>query len=131
MSDSPSEHAAFAAPRRGPGGAGLPPEIVATPMDVPGTYDPATPFRLPDAAESAKLLGWRWVVVIAIAAGAVLLVWILLHGRFFVLSFAGVIIKLGALVVASAISMWAYMRKSAMQFRRDPFCIHCGYSLEG
>ncbi len=111
--------------------AELPTQVHATPWDVPGEYDANAPFWLPDWKTSVKLLGWRWMIVVGLVALLVLFAWLVFHGRYFLLSFSGIIVKLGIFVVAGFFSMWAYIRKSATQFRRDPFCVHCGYSLEG
>jgi hypothetical protein len=106
-------------------------EIHASPMDV-AEYDPNAPFWTPDWKQRARLLGWRWLIVLGILLLVGAFLWmILFHGRAFMLSMGGVIFKLGGLAVAGTISLLVWLRKSATQYRRDPFCIHCGYSMEG
>ncbi len=106
-------------------------EVYATPHDVPGEFDASTPFWLPTWQESTKLLGWRWAIVAVLAGASGVLVWLFMHDWRFIVGFSGVIIKLGPLVIAGGLSLWAYLRKSATRFRTDPFCVHCGYSLAG
>src|SRR5437868_1427581 len=84
-----------------------PAEVFATPTDVPGEYDPEIPFWRPDLRASAKLLGWRWLIVGAIVLGLAAFVWLItFHGAFFLLSGLGLIIKLAGVMVAGAISVW-------------------------
>ena len=108
------------------------PTVLATPADMPEPYDPRVPFWLPDWKESLRLLGWRWVYVIGLALLGAFLAWVLLfRGRFLILSFSGLIMKSIIFAIAGAISLLVYLRKGAIRLRKDPFCIHCGYSLEG
>jgi hypothetical protein len=110
----------------------LPSVLVATPADMPEEFDATTPFWLPDRIQSLKLLGWRWVFVLAGAGFFVLAGWLLFfRGRYLVLSLSGLMIKAGAFAIAGMISLWVYLRRGAVRLRKDPFCIHCGYSLVG
>ena len=118
-------------------GAAMPPDdlttqVFATPSDVPGAYDPNLPFWLPSWEESARFMGWRWAIVALIAALLILAGWLVFVWRGILsVGFVGVGFKIGGLIVALAVSVVAYLRKSAARFRTDPFCIHCGYSLAG
>lgn len=119
--------------RGGGTGAGHAPpaEIHASPVDI-AEYDPNATFWTPDWRERARLMGWRWAIVgglVLLAAGFVWLV--MFHRGMFVVSFGGLIFKLGGVLVAGAISLLVWLRKSATAYRRDPFCIYCGYSMEG
>ncbi len=100
-------------------------------MDV-AEYDPNATFWTPDWKERARLMGWRWAIVGGLVLLALAFGWMMLfHGKMFVLSFGGLLFKLAGVVVAGTISLMVWLRKSATQYRRDPFCIYCGYSMEG
>jgi ribosomal protein S27AE len=108
------------------------PAALATPADVPEPFDPDTRFWLPDWMESLRLLGWRWLYVLGLAILAAGLVWVFFfRGRFFILGFGAFIIKGAVFLIAGVVSLIVYLRNGAIRLRKDPFCIHCGYSLAG
>lgn len=108
------------------------PAVLATPADMLEPYDAQTSFWLPDWKQSLRLLGWRWIYVVGLAILVAFLAWVLMfRGRFLILSFSGLIVKGIIFMVAGAVSLLVYLRKGAIRLRTDPFCIHCGYSLEG
>jgi hypothetical protein len=90
--------------------------------------DPREPFWKPSFGESFRYAGWR-----LIASGLLLLVVmavpivLCVFGQVWILSFW----KFIAVGVATPIVLAASAVRTAMQTRRAPFCIHCGYSLEG
>jgi hypothetical protein len=83
-------------------------------------YKPAFP-------ETAKLLSWRWIYCLPAVLLLTLLalrpaigIPILLNGW-----------KLVIFAVAIPIAAFASAARHALRNRKDPFCIHCGYSLLG
>jgi len=110
-----------------------PPTIHATPADVRPSVDPdADPSAItwwkPSWLDAARHVGYRWVFLVPMVA---LLLWfayailfwhvrgvfIVVGGKFFL--FAG----------ALAFALSAYVWQCAVQARKEPFCIHCGYDL--
>lgn len=124
-------------PDRTPGN--LPPAILASPADlprpprVPQSTDgvESTPFWRPSLTESLRFLGWRWVLILPALLILPVIATALLFLRpwFFtiVLSFWHTV----AFIVALAASVAFETLRKAMRHRKDPFCIHCGYSVLG
>lgn len=110
----------------------VPSQAMATPADLRPSAagaDGQLRWYRPTALELLRHGGWRWMVVSALVlATAPVLIW-----TFFVFSpftvFWGV--KMSIVVGGLAISVVAYASKRALGARRDPFCIHCGYSVAG
>jgi hypothetical protein len=120
----------------------VPEPVHATPADLgpvpadalmPGgtLFDPTGPWWQPGPWDIARGLGWRWIIVGGIAAvflGVLVLVVVApamganaAIGQIKLLVFLGGAV---VLVVGNVI-------KRLVKERRDVFCIHCGYSLEG
>ena len=95
-------------------------------------FAPGQPERwyLPDWGETFQLLGWRVILFLP----AVLLVGLLLMIPFRpwdVLSWLVSWWKVWVVVVVVPTLIVAERVKNAIRSRKDPFCIHCGYSLTG
>ena len=92
--------------------------------------DAEGPWWFPSWTEVAKLLGWRWIFAVpSVAVLAVIAMGFLdrrYMGLLWVLGF-----KLLALAVGVPIALLANSARSAVQMRKEPFCIHCGYGLTG
>ncbi|HEX8525139.1 MAG TPA: hypothetical protein VF669_23005 [Tepidisphaeraceae bacterium] len=88
------------------------------------------PWWLPNWWEAAKLLGWRWVLAFPAVAALMLGGLGLLDYRFW--NFL-IVIGFKMMVIAIAVPLGALtnMMRTIVQRRKDPFCIHCGYSLDG
>jgi hypothetical protein len=86
-------------------------------------------WYLPGWGETARLFGWRWLLFLPAAALLAVAIampwnvlfhyWIMLIGRLF--TFA-ITIPTVVFLISS---------KDTIQKRTDPFCIHCGYTLQG
>jgi hypothetical protein len=104
-----------------------PQEPGASPSPIHG--DDVT-WWTPSWQDIARHIGWRWVLLIPIIAVMVLLIAAVFDGRFvtlfWILGPKPVILMLAIPVVA----LGAVMRK-AVETRKEPFCIHCGYALTG
>jgi hypothetical protein len=92
--------------------------------------DSEGPWWFPGWWEVAKLLGWRWIFAMPLLGllGILLLAVVDLRyiNFFIIIGFKAIIF-----LVAAPIAVLASMMRSAVQMRKDPFCIHCGYGLEG
>ncbi len=103
-------------------------DATASPTEL-GAQSGTIPFYLPTWGERARLMGWRWIYV---------LLPILLVGVLFVIPWSPLIWQFAIgwwklLLLAISIPVVAFMNaaKNAIRNRKDPFCIHCGYSLTG
>jgi len=76
-----------------------------------------------------KHLGWRWIY--AIPAGLVLIGLFLLPLYPGFIQLAVILWKPLILIVALPTAAALRSVKTIVQHRKDPFCIHCGYTLVG
>lgn len=100
-----------------------------SPADLPADADGKLPFWRPDFLHVARSLGWQWLRICGLMIG----IFFILLGT---LASGGFWSRVGslwmwisiAIAVTTAIAdtLW-----QAAQKRKDPYCIHCGYSLEG
>ena len=111
--------------------AELPPQVVATPSDMPDAFDPQAPFWAPDWMETLALLGWRWIIIVGVAGIVVALGWFFWHHEWLALGYSFALGKLAIVLGTVVFSLVIWIRKNATRMRREPFCIHCGYSLVG
>lgn len=105
--------------------------ILGTPADIPESYDRRAPFWRPTWSEMARYLSWRWVFVapsamVLLGVPVVFILWpnaamAFLFGWFKPVTFA----------VAVIVSVIIYQIRHVTRLRKEPFCIHCGYSLVG
>lgn len=72
---------------------------------------------------------WRWLVFGSALLGSLIFLFVPIWFGFFQLTIFGG--KLLFFAIALPFSSLAYAMRSAVQARREPFCIHCGYSLIG
>jgi hypothetical protein len=106
----------------------LPEEPVASPSEI-DLLEEDLPWYKPSLAETAKLLGWRWGYFVP-PAGLVLLVVAIPWHPFLIQLLIGWF-KLWIIIVALPVVAFINAARHATRNRRDPFCIHCGYSLIG
>ena len=127
--------------------AGLVPEpVYASPVDLPPQPDDTltpdfvlmfegaeVPFWRPGAPEIARAIGWKWLVlvpavvfVIGYPVGAVMLGGAGAAARGWMHTF-----KLWLLAAGLAVTIVLGAIRRGVGARKDDFCIHCGYSLEG
>jgi len=89
---------------------------------------PTEPFWKPRLRDSIRYAGWRILLMVLAAALAVLIVYNLRWTRF---TWAIALWKPIVMVIAIPILISISAMGSALRARREPFCIHCGYSLQG
>jgi len=124
----------------------VPPAIHASPADLPPQPDDAltpdfvlffegadVPFWRPGAPEIARAIGWKWLILIPALlffVGYPLgLVWMGVRGA---LSHGWAqSIKLWALAAGVVVTLVVGAIRRGVGARKEAFCIHCGYSLEG
>ena len=112
-----------------------PPPIAQRPLllsvsDIPPDPDGSLPWWKPTWRDIALRLGWRWLYVIPLLLLLLVLAWAIFARFWFlnVLLYGGKLwLWLGAAVMGAVVQA---MRKGT-QARREPFCIHCGYTLAG
>jgi hypothetical protein len=104
----------------------VPDDAQSSPVDADWIGTDARWYK-PDWAETARLLGWRWVYCLPLVLLIVMLVMIpaltipiLIYGW-----------KLIALAVVLPLTAFGAAARKVVRNRKDPFCIHCGYSLVG
>lgn len=111
----------------------VPPEPVASPGQVRPFAEGAEEdlWYTPTLGERMRLLGWRWLLLLPalFVIGLVLGGWYWRGELFIPLWFAGG--KLAFIALALPVVLFFDMAKNAMRSRTDPFCIHCGYALDG
>lgn len=106
----------------------VPPTSGASPSDLRPRDPKEVRWYLPTWGESARLFGWRWIYFAPAAALLVLAImmpWVVLLG-WIVLWWK--LISIAIFVPGVAIIEGA---KNIIRRRSEPFCIHCGYTLEG
>jgi predicted RNA-binding Zn-ribbon protein involved in translation (DUF1610 family) len=108
----------------------LPPNIVATPSEVRQSAGEEISWWQPGWHDSVQYVGWRWLFL---APAIVLLA--MLVGAFFFPPLRFILLIFGAKLLifigAVAMSLAAWVSRLAARARKEPFCIHCGYSLIG
>ena len=106
----------------------VPEQPVASPAEMPA-HDGEEMWYRPDAWETAKLMGWRWVYALPAAGLVGLVVWMPFDRRVWQLLINGW--KLWVFAVALPMGAFVNAARGAVKNRKGPFCIHCGYGLEG
>lgn len=104
----------------------VPDDATASPADG-HWFDEDTQWYRPSWSQTAALVGWRWILCLPLAALVALLV--LLPGWTVQILINGW--KLIVFAIAVPLAGFASAARNAVRNRRDPFCIHCGYSLIG
>jgi hypothetical protein len=110
----------------------FPRDAVASPTELlPAHSDAGQEPRwyVPGFAETARLLGWRWLLF-APAVGLLLLLCFIPARPILIQFFIGWW-KLWVIAVAFPAGVAINAAKHAIRSRREPFCIHCGYGLSG
>jgi hypothetical protein len=107
----------------------VPPTSVASPAQVRPAAGEEVRWYMPSWGETARLLGWRWVLFLPAALLVGLLVMVPMRPWLLQLVFGWW--KLWVLVVAVPTVAAFNAASHAIRSRKDPFCIHCGYGLTG
>ena len=107
----------------------LPPEVQASPVDVVVGPDGQIRWWLPDWKDALRYLGWRWLLLLP-AAGVVAVIAL---GLFEPIVFQAFwwLGKWAIVAMAIPIVLLADGMRHVVKNRREPFCIHCGYTLIG
>ncbi|MFO0974303.1 MAG: hypothetical protein U1A27_12820 [Phycisphaerae bacterium] len=110
----------------------VPEPIVATPRDLPAAPDDGgePPWWRPTIRDLAAHLGWRWVLLAPIAGLVLFAALVLVKPSAVVMTFP-IGFHLAWFSGAVGISLAGYLVRVAVRARREPFCIHCGYTLTG
>jgi hypothetical protein len=99
-----------------------------TPGDLPADADGKLPFWKPTWGEVARGLGWSWLFI----GPAILLMlggtWMCITSWWWAWWWRW---EWGALLLAGVIGGVVGVIRQGIKGRKEPFCIHCGYSLEG
>lgn len=106
------------------------PQTHASPADMNHPPGHEAQWYLPGWGERFRLLGWRNLLFLPAAllvVGVFLLPWFPSVLWQFVLGWW----KLWVILIALPLAAAANAARTALSLRKDPFCIHCGYSLEG
>ena len=109
---------------------GLPPTVHASSADVAPGPEAADLWWRPGPADVLRHLGWRWVLVLP----ALGVIWFLVAGVFYPVLFQllwWLGLKWGILALAMPFVLLGDLVRRAAEARREPFCIHCGYTLIG
>ena len=108
-----------------------PPPSAASPCQLNAMPAEEVPFWLPSWQETAKQLGWRWILVLPAVAvvGLIAAGFFVDHRLWTLLWYLG--IKLLVIACALPIVLMMELARNATRGRQTPFCIHCGYDLVG
>lgn len=106
----------------------VPVEPMASPAELPAAGEEER-WYLPGYAQTARLLGWRWVLLLPAAAVALAVLMVPLHPWLLNVLLASW--KLVVFAVAVPVGVLGRHARDAIRARTDPFCIHCGYGLTG
>lgn len=104
---------------------------VGSPSDVSPVPGEDVPFWLPDWRDSMRYMGWRWILLLIPAAVVGLLALSWYYGIGLSVALWYPFIKIIIIVCAIPVGLFFKMTKDAVSQRREAFCIHCGYELEG
>jgi hypothetical protein len=102
---------------------------VASPHAVDARPGEDVPWWTPTAGEIAKHLGWRWIYFVPAMLALVGLCLLPIY-RGFIHLLPGLWKPL-VIIVVLPLSAAVKSVKQIVQHRKDPFCIHCGYTLVG
>jgi hypothetical protein len=120
----------------------VPPPVSGSPVDLPDQprsalqpefatmFDGAVPWWRPGPWDVALAIGWWWTLLlpmIVIVVGVLVLACLRGHMWPMLLSWS----KLWLAMFAGISSIVLYGVRNVVKNRKDPFCIHCGYSLLG
>lgn len=108
----------------------MPDNVHASPVDVVPGPDANNMWWRPGWSDVARALGWRWLLLVPLMGVVALFAAGLAHPRllgwFWWLGFKWLVMLAAVPVVLAG----DVIRKAAAA-RKEPFCIHCGYTLTG
>jgi hypothetical protein len=106
----------------------VPPENLASPVEMDWGDD--VTWWKPGYLEIAKLMGWRWLLVLPVVALIVLLALAPMDPIIWQMMWIGGI-KLLVIIISLPFILAGQAFSQAVKLRDEPFCIHCGYGLVG
>ena len=106
------------------------PQRFLSPTDLPADADGSLPWWKPTWGDVARRLGWRWLYFIPVLLVLMLVGWSLFSHAWF-LNFWWWGGKLWIWLGAGAVGAVVEAMRQATKARNEPFCIHCGYTLQG
>ena len=112
-----------------PPGPPLPPAVHASPVDVAVGPDGQVRWWLPDWKDALRYLGWRWLLLLPAVGVLALIVAGMFEPAVFQLFWW--LAKWAIIALVIPVLLLADGMRHAVQNRREPFCIHCGYTLTG
>ncbi len=125
-----------------PMGSLVPPPVLGSPADMGQAPDDALnpehmlpleedgPYWRPGVLGLLKVVGWRWVILgpaLIVAIG--LPIEAALNLR--LLPMVAGFLKIWIFAVGVGVSIVLWAARNAVKARKDEFCIHCGYTLDG
>jgi len=106
----------------------IPPESLASPGEMEWGDD--ITWWKPGFFETARLMGWRWVLVLPMVGLIVILALAPMDPVIWQMMWVGGI-KLLVIIVSLPFILAGQAFSKAVKMRGEPFCIHCGYDLVG
>lgn len=104
--------------------------MMLTPGDIPADADGKISWWKPGWGEVAVRLGWRWLFV-----GPAILFLLGMVGlcvvRWWWIDWWLSLWKVWAMVLAGVVGGLVGVIRNGIKGRGEPFCIHCGYNLDG
>jgi hypothetical protein len=108
----------------------LPPAVHASPADVGPGPEAENRWWRPGLDDALRHLGWEWLLALpAVGVVAFFVLAAFRPGLLQILWWIG--LKWGIMALALPVILVGDLMRRAAGARRDPFCIHCGYSLIG
>src|SRR6266404_9689510 len=110
---------------------GLPPDVHASPTDVRHGPAAADLWWRPGWGDVARAIGWRWVLVTPAAAVVVGIGYGILFERRLLWGLGWLGIKFALFALSIPVVIVGNVIRRGAAARKEPFCIHCGYTLTG
>lgn len=115
---------------------GSPAEMHAPPLDALSpdfvtVFDGTTPWWRPRMADIAKVIGWRFIFLIPALALVIGIPVMMVYAPRASSQMLGMEIKLLLFSIGVCISTVIWAMKNVTKARKDYFCIHCGYTVDG
>src|SRR5688572_28297809 len=101
-----------------------------SPTDIPADADGSLPWWRPTWGDVARRLGLSWLYIVPVTAMLIAIV-VLCLTDFWFLNLVFSSWKIWVLLIAGVIAAIVETMRKGLRSRTEPFCIHCGYTLEG
>jgi hypothetical protein len=120
----------------------VPPSVTGSPVDLPEQprsalhpdfvtmLDGPVPWWRPGVWDITRAIGWWWMLLLPMIVAIVgVLVGACMNRHLWPMVFSWM--KLWLAMIAGIASIVLYGVRNVVKNRKGPFCIHCGYSLDG